>query len=213
MTGQSQEKEMPKQTFTNLTEEKRKKIIKAALDEFASKGFRESSINTIVQNAMIPKGSFYQYFEDKKDLFKHICSLAAAEKFKYLEKLMPEAGESDFFDLLREMIAQGIRFGKDHPEYYCISNELLNDRALMSEIFGEQTSRTDDFFQHFINAGIKRGDIRNDLDVTFISRMITSLGLGLGEYFIEKHGFENIERIDEYTDNFILILKNGIAGR
>ncbi|MCA2000505.1 MAG: TetR/AcrR family transcriptional regulator, partial [Chloroflexi bacterium] len=56
---------MPKQTFLNLPEEKRQAVVRAAIDEFADYGFEASSVNRIVANSGISKGSFYQYFEDK----------------------------------------------------------------------------------------------------------------------------------------------------
>ncbi len=59
---------MPTERFLNLPEEKKKRIIQASLREFARVPFEEVSINRIIQEADIPRGSFYQYFEDKQDL-------------------------------------------------------------------------------------------------------------------------------------------------
>ena len=60
---------MPKETFFKLSEEKRRRILGAAGEEFTTVPYSEASINRIVKNAQIPRGSFYQYFEDKEDLF------------------------------------------------------------------------------------------------------------------------------------------------
>jgi len=57
---------MPKQTFFNLSPDKRGTIEQAALDEFTAYGFDNSNMNRIVAQSRIAKGSFYQYFEDKK---------------------------------------------------------------------------------------------------------------------------------------------------
>lgn len=56
---------MPKETFLNLSEEKKKIIINAAKREFARVPFQETSIKNIVEDAGIARGSFYQYFESK----------------------------------------------------------------------------------------------------------------------------------------------------
>ncbi len=50
---------MPKDTFLNLIEEKKKRIFDAAVREFSTRCFSEASINQIVKNAGIPEGSFY----------------------------------------------------------------------------------------------------------------------------------------------------------
>ncbi|MCR5837779.1 MAG: TetR/AcrR family transcriptional regulator [Lachnospiraceae bacterium] len=63
---------MPKSTFFRISEEKRKRVIVAAQNEFFSHSYNEVSINQIIKNAKIPRGSFYQYFEDKEDLFLHV---------------------------------------------------------------------------------------------------------------------------------------------
>lgn len=63
---------MPKSTFFNLNEEKKIKIEKALKTEFSRGSFEEASVSNIVTNAQIPRGSFYQYFEDKEDAVKYI---------------------------------------------------------------------------------------------------------------------------------------------
>ena len=62
---------VPKSTFFNLNEEKRIKIEKALKTEFSRGSFEEASVSNIVTNAQIPRGSFYQYFEDKEDAIKY----------------------------------------------------------------------------------------------------------------------------------------------
>lgn len=63
---------MPTSTFMNLSAEKREKILRAAVAEFSRKNYGEASINRIIQAAEIPRGSFYQYFADKQDLFHYV---------------------------------------------------------------------------------------------------------------------------------------------
>lgn len=63
---------MPTSTFFNLPPPKREKLLRAAVTEFARRPCGEVSINRIIQAAEIPRGSFYQYFSDKTDLFRHV---------------------------------------------------------------------------------------------------------------------------------------------
>lgn len=60
---------MPKQTFFNLPESKKKTLIQAAKQEFSRAPIYQASISNIVKSAGIARGSFYQYFEDKEDIF------------------------------------------------------------------------------------------------------------------------------------------------
>lgn len=68
---------MPTQTFQNLTDEKKERIIAGAMKEFSEYSFTEVSISNIVENAGISRGSFYQYFEDKRELYYFLI-----EKFR-----------------------------------------------------------------------------------------------------------------------------------
>lgn len=60
---------MPKKAFMSISESKRKRVMDCALLEFSKHKYHKASINGIVKCAEIPRGSFYQYFEDKEDLF------------------------------------------------------------------------------------------------------------------------------------------------
>ena len=66
-------------TFERLPEEKKDRIIQAARAEFIRNPYEKTSINRILAEAEIPKGSFYQYFDDKSDLFS-LCICAVYKK-------------------------------------------------------------------------------------------------------------------------------------
>lgn len=65
---------MPKETFYNLSEEKKIKILNAAKLEFSRVPIEKASIKNIVEKADIARGSFYQYFESKEDLLEYIIT-------------------------------------------------------------------------------------------------------------------------------------------
>lgn len=65
---------MPSNVYLNLTEEKKKRIIKAGVKEFGRVPFEEVSVKNIVTDANIARGSFYAYFEDKKDFLLTIIN-------------------------------------------------------------------------------------------------------------------------------------------
>ena len=62
-------KSVPKPTFLNLSKEKQELLITAAKKEFSRVPLNGASISNIIKDAGIPRGSFYQYFEDKEDIF------------------------------------------------------------------------------------------------------------------------------------------------
>ncbi len=66
---------MPTSTFFRLDKEKQKKLLDCAKEEFSRIPYPEVSINQIIMNAHIPRGSFYMYFQDKEDLFLYMIEL------------------------------------------------------------------------------------------------------------------------------------------
>ena len=68
---------MPSSTFFRLPPEKQEKLLCAARKEFARVPFAAASINRIIQEADISRGSFYMYFRDKGELFFYLLDLYA----------------------------------------------------------------------------------------------------------------------------------------
>lgn len=60
---------MPKRTFIRLDEDKKERVMRAAIGEFQARGYEGAKIEDIAQNAGVAKGSIYQYFETKKIYF------------------------------------------------------------------------------------------------------------------------------------------------
>ncbi|WP_297198001.1 TetR/AcrR family transcriptional regulator [uncultured Flavonifractor sp.] len=77
---------MPSTTFFHLPEEKRQRLLGAARAEFVRVPYEEASINRIIREAGIPRGSFYMYFTDKEDLFRYLMET-------YGELLIQRMGE------------------------------------------------------------------------------------------------------------------------
>lgn len=69
------ERKMPTQTFFNLPIDKQKRLLDAASTEFSRVPLTEASINNIIKLAEILRGSFYQYFKDKEDLYYYFLRL------------------------------------------------------------------------------------------------------------------------------------------
>lgn len=63
---------MPTSTFFNLPPEKRERLLAAARAEFARVSLAGASVNRIIRQAGIPRGSFYMYFADKEELFFYL---------------------------------------------------------------------------------------------------------------------------------------------
>lgn len=139
---------MPKPTFFNLPEEKKDLLIMAAMKEFSRVPFYEASISNIIKDAKIPRGSFYQYFEDKEDLFYYLFEEHSKQNhIMFLEFLKKNDGDllDTFLDLYQVMI-KNIK-DQDEQQSNFFKNTFLNmnhklentiSRNLIAEKFNEQ---------------------------------------------------------------------------
>ena len=90
---------MPTERFYHLSEKKKTLIREAAIKEFCRVPVEKASINKIVQNAEISRGSFYTYFEDKEDLLWYVFEEFVGEIRNFCRKSLIDSG-GDFWTLM-----------------------------------------------------------------------------------------------------------------
>ena len=93
---------MPSSTFLNLPAEKQEKLLEAATREFSHKPFNEASINQIIKEAGIPRGSFYMYFQDKEDLVRYLVKGYMDQMLMLLEECLLR-NQGDIFRALLDL--------------------------------------------------------------------------------------------------------------
>ena len=204
---------MPKETFFNLPEAKRKAILDAALEEFAAYPYDQASVNRIVARAGIPKGSFYQYFENKKDLYLYLLQQSGEVKFAYLTPILNDPAGRDFFTLLRDLYAAGIQFAVENPRYAALGKRLMASRGtpIYAEVMEANTAAASEFFESLLRAAIEQGEVRADIDVPMFAHLIAGMNTLLLEYYLEYVSQDYDDRLIATVDQFIDFLKHGLA--
>ena len=115
---------MPKKTFYNIPEDKRKRLIKAGRREFTTYSLQTSSLNRILKKADIPKGSFYAYFQDKEEFYWFILNDVIRPRLSSYEELLTEF-DGDLF-LIEEMhLQEMINLLKDYEFSGMLRNMFL----------------------------------------------------------------------------------------
>jgi AcrR family transcriptional regulator len=115
---------LPKLTFFNLPEHKRKVLVDAAENEFARVPLHEASVANIVKSAGIPRGSFYQYFENKDDLYFYLLDEKLEDgKVHFLSML--EVHNGDIIEAIIDMHHNFLVMMPDEEEENFIKNALL----------------------------------------------------------------------------------------
>jgi AcrR family transcriptional regulator len=119
---------VPTETWNRLPPARRQAVLSAAEAEFATNGFSRGSLNVIAREAGVAKGSLFQYFDDKVDLFAHLCDRAVDR----IEEAMSDHVDAldwstEFFPACEEFLAAWVEYFIEHPV----------DRALSAAVFLE----------------------------------------------------------------------------
>lgn len=99
---------MPSTTFFHLPQAKRDRLLQCARDEFSRVPFDEASINRIVRQAGIARGSFYMYFTDKEELFGYLLQCYLEQLTQLLTELLDRKQGNLFatFEALFQTLAE-----------------------------------------------------------------------------------------------------------
>ena len=175
---------IPKQTFFNLSDDKRAVIEQAALDEFAEYGFDNSNMNRIVSRSKIAKGSFYQYFEDKKDIYFHLIDTIVNQKVKMLEPLTKTYQKNSFSYNFEETFRIGLEFADSKPKYYLLGEDFANKQpAFIKEFIEKYEPLAMDIYAKFLQYADMNGELRDGVDIplsaSFINTLVNETTVGL----------------------------------
>lgn len=178
---------MPKQTFLNLPEEKRKVIINAAIEEFAEYGLENASTNRIVANSGISKGSFYQYFEDKQDVFMHLLTVLEHEKLEYFKGKHPPSANMDTFAYFRWMIKTGMEFNSAYPSLVqAISRVMFGEGLYYGSKFADVRERTTQGLRAMIQQAIANGEVDPSVDVDLAVMIMETWSNAISTYILNE---------------------------
>ncbi len=105
MTGRSKGGKGMNEAFRALPKEKQRRVLNAALAEFAQKEYKRASTDQIAARAGISKGSLFYYFKNKQTLYIYLVRQLQAmiERHLDMEKLR---GITDFFEMLEYAIEE-----------------------------------------------------------------------------------------------------------
>jgi AcrR family transcriptional regulator len=136
-------------------EHNQKKLLNAAMAVFSRKGFHKATIDEICRRANLGKGTVYQYFDNKKELFLGIVDSFAADLGKAVESEVREI--TDDVDRLRTAITAYVQFHAAHRSFYRL---LVHEESSFAKEI-HQRFRTEYFSHLRILEDILREGMKN----------------------------------------------------
>lgn len=172
--------------YQQIPEDKRDKILQAAIREFAERGYEKASTNQITQEAQISKGLLFHYFKSKKNLY-----LATFDRCidQLMNQMLPYFKDlpSDFFERLSVLGKVKIRLYVEQPLVYSFIVSAFQE---MNESFPEEILERMEHMKAMsmpmVLEGIDRSKFRPDIDLDKAIRFIY-MGLeALGQQMIQR---------------------------
>lgn len=210
---------MPKQTFLNLPEEKRQAFLEIALAEFADHDYNTASVSKIVEKAGIAKGSVYQYFEDKQDLFMYLLDVSNQEMMGYIQQSPPPDPHAGFFETLRWQMSATVQAAMKFPVHSKLARRAYSSPLPFRDAVFEKAKKTRaEHFQGLIAQAQAAGQLDPHLDPEIVGFMVLGLINDLGPFLHAKFGkrkgdWLKLPEVDEIFDQVIETLKNGIGAK
>lgn len=164
---------MPKVTEAYL-EERRQQILNAAIMCFARKGFHQTTMEDIGQEAGLSPGVAYRYFESKDDIIVATVQGSADRSVRLNEEV---AEEQDIPSLLEQMINDSYqRFEQTGRDiYYKVRVQLWAETLQNIEVAeraGKLRARGQEQLAAFIRKGQESGQIKPELDAQSVALAI-----------------------------------------
>jgi AcrR family transcriptional regulator len=182
---------MPKQTFLNLPEAKRKRLVSIAIEEFAGNDYESASVSRIVARVGIAKGSIYQYFEDKRDLYLHLVVQCSRVLLEAVSNAGAPPDGGDVFHLIRWQMSATVRAAAAHPLHARVLERAYSAQTpLGQEIRAQGAATSEDHFTPLILAAAERGEINPDLDPGVVTFVIRAVMNGSGRYLAASLGLD-----------------------
>lgn len=201
--------------FDKIKDEKRERIINAAIVEFADLGLAGGNINTIAKNADVSVGSLYKYFDSKENLFFYIVTHTVNIMKGVLHGII--AQNLSFLDTINEILKAIIEQSKNHASgtrfYNIMTTEHKND--IVWKIAKDMEGATSELYVMMVKSAQEKGEIKNNLSPEYIAFFIDNLFMQLQfayscdyykerlKLYISDDAFKDDERMRQELFNFI----------
>lgn len=174
--------------------ETRKKIIEATKKLVKEKGFGDITVDEIVAEAGVAKGSFYTYFEHKDDIYAEIARnnfTPTAERSMNLEGEVWERLSTFITESMQFIMNSGLSMAQEwmkkavDPRYPFTTDKLEYDLGVIKEI---------------ISAAIEKGELKKDTPVDALGLAILTEYYGALMVWCMSNGdIDPIKTLEDYS--------------
>ncbi len=155
-------------------EDKRRRIIDAAVKVFAEKGFFGAKVSEIAEAAGVADGTIYLYFKSKDDILISLFQEKMSEIVKQLQAILSELPDPE--TKMRRYVIEHLKLVARQPELMqVLTVELRQSTRFIKEYSPKAFARYLAVIGNIIEEGQKAGVFRKDLDAGILRRALFGL--------------------------------------
>jgi TetR/AcrR family transcriptional regulator len=214
------EADMELEKFEKINNEKKEKIIKSAIKEFIEEGFTGASTNTIVKNAGISKGSLFNYFENKENLYIYLVKINMEKLLSNFKEKQKEIKSLKFFEGLKFFIYLNIDFFTKHPETFkFLAKALINSPPEIRENIQQAKRNIQAKVIEYLVENCPPNFFIEGINIEALKNMLGILLDVISNKYIEKYDgdikllISSTKKREKEIDEYLEILKYGILKR
>ena len=200
---------MPTNTFLRLPDDKKERVLQAAIEEFAVRNLAEAKLLHISKNAGISKGSIYQYFASKEDLYVFIIEHCRQKRAEYTQASSALYKKAPFFDFFEELYIRDTEYLLLNPTHLEVGKQMYSSSDPVSKnlVLSQQMKYRDRFL-----VGIEFDKTYGIIDPKVNSALLAELCTYLltNFLFVKTPSLHlSVHNVKEHCQNTLFIIKNG----
>jgi TetR/AcrR family acrAB operon transcriptional repressor len=190
----------------------RERLIEAATQLFADRGYRDTSVQAIGAAAGISRGSIFWHFGSKEGLLLAVVERAFAEWES--EVLVPDVGDAVGVEAIRRALDAHRRFLVDDSAkairlLFVLMFEALGPRPEHAQRFVDLHAHLRTLGGAWLAEGQKRGDVRDDVDPVAATTILVGTMGGVAYQYLLDPSLDLEQIYDDMAD----VLVDGLAAR
>jgi len=165
-------------------DQKKSSILDAAEAVFGSQGLQKTTMGDIASAAGASRPLLYRYFRDKEALFEAVVDRVLKE---WNEVLVAEAARATpgTAHTIRLVLVASLEFAR---ERVVLQGLLARDSRLAltgySDVLEEGNSMLRRLVEKILRAGVRRGDVRNDLNIEDLAHVVSEVFLAYADHIV-----------------------------
>lgn len=187
------------------------RLYEAALDEFSQKSLGEASLNDILRQSGMSKGSLYHHFGDKFGLYLALMDTISQKKIEFfLPRMQGLTPGADFFETIKLISREMMVFMFQDRRIYNLSTRLLGEEPdILKRLMACFPDEKEQMLQALAEGAVRSGQVDSRFTPTFLRNILDILLSNLHQL----PGVDGTEEAYAQLELALDMMQHGLCGK